>query len=113
MVVESRMELIELHHLGLRLGQRLDRKVRFYARNSCFCEMSLGIFGWAIGVQGLVSMRVVARLRYCGFLQSAGVDPTGGKLLWQGTPTRRRSSRVILGKIFWPWQEPKLLGMTT
>lgn len=110
MVVESRMGLIELHHLGLRLGQRLDRKGKVLTPGTPILrDVSWDIgAGDRLGLVGHAGCGKTSLLRLLNRL----IDPTEGKLLWQGTPYGDVPVSHLRQNILYVAQEPKLLGMT-
>lgn len=110
MVLESSMGLIELHHLGLRLGQRLDRKGKVLTPGTSV----LGDVSWTIqsgdrlGLVGHAGCGKTSLLRLLNRL----IEPTEGKLLWQGVPYGDIPTSHVRQNILYVAQEPKLLGMT-
>ena len=104
------MGLIELHHLGLRLGQRLDRKGKVLTPGTPV----LRDVSWTIqsgdrwGLVGHAGCGKTSLLRLLNRL----IDPTEGQLLWQGTPYRDVAVSHLRQNILYVAQEPKLLGMT-
>lgn len=104
------MGLIELHHLGLRLGQRLDRKGKVLTpgtpvlRDVCWTIQS----GDRWGLVGHAGCGKTSLLRLLNRL----IEPTEGKLLWQGTSYRDVPIIRLRQDILYVAQEPKLLGMT-
>ena len=110
MVVESRMGLIELHQLGLRLGQRLDRKGKILTPGTpVFRDVSWTIpEGDRLGLVGHAGCGKTSLLRLLNRL----IDPTEGRLLWQGKPYDEVAVSYLRQNILYVAQEPKLLGMT-
>jgi len=110
MVLESSMGLIELHHLGLRLGQRLDRKGKVLTPGTPILrDVSWDIgAGDRLGLVGHAGCGKTSLLRLLNRL----IDPTEGKLLWQGTPYGEVPVSRLRQNIIYVAQEPKLLGMT-
>jgi hypothetical protein len=84
MVVESRMELVGHHRITARTTRSLG--VGFTPGTPLFARCLLGYSARAIGGKELVTMRVVARLRYCGLPIGWIVDPTGD-CFGKGLPT--------------------------
>ncbi len=104
------MGLIELHHLGLRLGQRLDRKGKVLAPGaSVLQDVSLDILeGDRLGIVGHAGCGKTSLLRLLNRL----IDPTEGRILWQGTTYRDVPVSELRQNVLYVAQEPKLLGMT-
>ena len=104
------MGLIELHHLGLRLGQRLDRKGKVLTPGtSVLRDVSWTIqSGDRLGLVGHAGCGKTSLLRLLNRL----IEPTEGKLLWQGIPYGDIPTSHVRQNILYVAQEPKLLGMT-
>ena len=110
MVVESRMGLIELRQLGLRLGQRLDRKGKVLTPGTpVLRDVSWTIGeGDRVGLVGHAGCGKTSLLRLLNRL----IDPTEGQLLWRGTHYKDVAVSHLRQNIIYVAQEPKLLGMT-
>jgi D-methionine transport system ATP-binding protein len=118
MVAESRMvdaehsltPLIQLDRLGLRLGQRLDRKGKVLSPGTpIFSEVSLEIrSGETIGLVGSAGSGKTSLLRLLNRL----IEPTQGKLFYQGQPYHHLPVAQLRRDILPTAQEPKLLQPT-
>lgn len=123
MVAESRMvdadrplippltpPLIQLDRLGLRLGQRIDRKGKVLSPGTpIFSEVSLEIrSGETIGLVGSAGSGKTSFLRLLNRL----IEPTQGRLLYQGQPYHSLPIAQLRRAILPVAQEPKLLQPT-
>ncbi len=106
----SLMPLIQLDRLGLRLGQRIDRKGKVLSPGTpIFNEVSLELrSGETIGLVGSAGSGKTSLLRLLNRL----IEPTQGKLLYQGQPYDRLPVSQLRRAILLAAQEPKLLQPT-
>jgi D-methionine transport system ATP-binding protein len=102
--------LIQLDRLGLRLGQRSDRKGKILSPGTpIFSEVSLEIrSGDRLGVVGQVGSGKTSLLRLLNRL----IEPTQGQLYYQGQPYDRIPIAQLRRQILYVAQEPKLLQPT-
>jgi D-methionine transport system ATP-binding protein len=102
--------LIQLDRLGLRLGQRSDRKGKILSPGTpIFSEVSLEIrSGDRLGVVGQVGSGKTSLLRLLNRL----IEPTQGQLYYQGQAYDRLPIAHLRRQILYVAQEPKLLQPT-
>lgn len=110
MVVEFRMVLIQLDRLGLRLGQRSDRKGKVLSPGTpIFSEVSLEIrSGERLGLVGQAGSGKTSLLRLLNRL----IEPTQGQLYYQGQPYSAIPALQLRKQILHLTQTPKLLQPT-
>jgi D-methionine transport system ATP-binding protein len=102
--------LLQLDRLGLRLGQRSDRKGKVLSPGTpLFSEVSLEIqSGDRLGVVGQAGSGKTSLLRLLNRL----IEPTQGQLYYQGQPYDRLPIAQLRRQILYVAQEPKLLQPT-
>ncbi len=102
--------LIQLDRLGLRLGQRIDRKGKVLLPGTpIFSEVSLQIrSGETIGLVGPAGSGKTSLLRLLNRL----IEPTQGRLLYQGQPYDCLPVAQLRRAILLTAQQPKLLQAT-
>ncbi len=102
--------LIQLDRLGLRLGQRVDRKGKVLSPGTpLFSEVALEVrSGETIGLVGSAGSGKTSLLRLLNRL----IEPTQGKLLYRGQPYPSLPIAQLRRAILPTAQEPKLLQPT-
>jgi D-methionine transport system ATP-binding protein len=102
--------LIQVDRLGLRLGQRTDRKGKVLSPGTpVFNQISLEIrSGDRLGLVGCAGSGKTSLLRLLNRL----IEPTQGQLYYQGQPYDRISSLHLRRQILYVPQEAKLLQPT-
>ncbi len=102
--------LIQLDRVGLRLGQRSDRKGKFLSPGTpIFSEVSLEIrSGARLGLVGQAGSGKTSLLRLLNRL----IEPTQGKLYYQNQPYDRIPALHLRRQILHLAQTPKLLQPT-
>jgi D-methionine transport system ATP-binding protein len=107
---EQASQLLTLDRLGLRLGQRSDRKGKVLSPGTpIFSEVSLAVrSGERLGLVGRSGSGKTALLRLLNRL----IEPTQGKLYYQGKPYDQIPIAHLRRQILYVPQEPKLLKST-